>query len=872
MANGHAFVELLNDGWLARRATEVHVGGEALTSDKFEPDGWLHAVIPGSVLATLVANGQHHDPYVGDASRSIPDLQQAGGLAYYTFWFYREFHVPLIAEGTRTWLRFDGINYAADVFLDGRKLETTEREGMFHRRTFDVKHLAPGTHRMAVKVAPPDPPGKPGPNGGDPSAPNIGENVTARYPVGWDWIIPMPDRSTGIWDKVCLMGTGPVTLGDPHVSAKVPGVRVPDGPQAPAELTVTATVKNTSDAPLSGILECTVDGEFAQADVSLAPGETRRVPIQIRLYSPRLWWPNGMGEPYLHESALTFCVAGEVSDRRTFNVGVRQIDVANVDLGGRTSRVFSVNGQRVFLRGGNWIGTDAMFRYSANAKRYHDEVRLHAGANLNAIRVWGGGIAERDPFYDACDAHGILVIQDFWLSGEYAPTEPSERWSSAFETSARDTIERLQHHASLLLWCGGNEQVPPKPLATKLAAWIEGSGPGVLDGTRLFVDRSTNISGSSSSAYEDGPYGIMPPRVFEQQRFSNPFNPELGSVGTPTYETLAKCLPTSALADFPKPNQSAAQINDTWRLHAYMPYHNDDSKEPDQIAIYGEATNAKRFAYLAQLANYTQYRALFEGFTAHAFEWYSGVLVWKSQNPWPALRGQLYDWYLEGTGGLFGAQRACEPVHVQLSVGDSSTRNSPSVLATNMTTRGLEDVTATARAYALDGTLIATKRTRRDLPAGSIVPMFGIEQLPRAPGVVYFVDLRLTDSEGTTISRNFYWQSTDGDFAQLKDLQPARIDATATMLRDDGRWHAAVTLENAADQPVAFGLQLQVRDSGLGDRILPVFYEDNYLSLVPGEHRELTVDFATSDVPSGTTPELWCVGWNVPKTHILASF
>lgn len=871
MTTQSTFVKVLDGCWLARRATDVGVTGEVITSSSYEPTDWLPAVVPGSILATLVANGQLPDPYVGDAALSIPDVGQAGGLDYYTFWFYRSFALPVTSDTSRTWLRFDGINYAADVYLDGRKLAQAEREGMFHRRTFDITGIAAGQHRLAVLVSPPNPPGKPGPNGGEPSASNIGASVTARYPVGWDWVIAMPDRSAGIWDKVTLSSTGPVILEDPHVVCEVPGVREPDGPQAPAELTITATLRNTLNTGVLGVLECTVDGEFAQVDVNLEPGETRRVPVHFQLFSPRLWWPNGMGEPYLHEAALTFSVAGQASDRRTFNVGVRQIGVATQDVGGRSTRVFTVNGQRVFLRGGNWIGTDAMFRYSANSKRYHDEVRLHASANLNMIRVWGGGIAERDPFYEACDSHGILVMQDFWISGEYVPA-PSERWTAVFETSARDTIRRLQHHASLLFWCGGNEQSPPKGLASQLATWIEGPHTEVLDGTRILVDRSTNISGTSSNQYEDGPYGIMPPASFEQQRFSNPINPELGSVGTPTYDSLSRCLPRHALADFPKPNQPYEKLNAMWRLHDYMPYHNDNPQVTDQIATYGAPDTVKRFAYLAQLANYAQYRALFEGFGVHAFEWYAGVLLWKSQNPWPGLRGQIYDWYLEQTGGLFGVQRACEPVHIQLSFGDSSNRNNLSVVVNNSTSRELSNVTATATCYALDGKVTAAGRTRKDLPAGRIVPMFSLEQVPRGPGVVYFVDLRLTDPYGKLISHNFYWLNTDDDYHALNGLRPVQIEANATMIRDAGRWHASVTLANAPNQPVAFFLQLQVRDSGLGERVLPVFYEDNYVSLVPGERRELTIDFATADVPSGTTPELWCAGWNVPKTHILASF
>ena len=862
-------IQTLATGWLARPHADVDVDGTVLTSPSFTVEGWLDAVVPGSVLATLVKNKKVPDPYYGDNSKSIPDISQVGA-GHYTYWFYNAFHLSAPGPGRRVELRFDGVNYGATVYLNGRKLEA-EATGMFRRHVFDITAFVEGENRLAVLVTPPDPPGVPDGHGGGPNPPAIGESVVARYPVGWDWVIAMPDRSAGIWDRVSVHVSGAVVIGDPHVVTRVVSVRVPGGPQAPAHLTVTAEVTNTSGAPVSGALACAVDGRTDQASVTLAAGATQAVTLERQIDNPRLWWPNGLGRPELYPVTLTFTIGGgEVSDERSFRAGVRQIDVSTMEVssaggGKRQTRVFHVNGQRVFLRGGNWIGTDAMFRYSADAQRYRDEVRMHAEANLNLIRVWGGGIAERDPFYEACDEYGILVMQDFWISGEFSGPF-SDTWANVFRASAVDTIKRLQHHPSLLFWSGGNEQTPPDEIARALKSWIEGPGSGTLDGTRIYVSRSTDISGSSMNQYDDGPYGIRHPADFFRGEIprlgSNAINPEVGSVGTPTFESLRLFMPDNALADFPRPDRD---WNEVWQLHDYMPYSNDDPeapKVPDQIAIYGAPDSAERFAYLAQLANYIQYRALFEGFSGTMWRWYAGVFLWKSQNPWTGLRGQLYDWYLEQLGGLFGVRRACEPVHVQLDLASNE------VMLVNTSAAAFEG-TATATLYDLSGR--ATKGGEASVPAkqppAEPQALFSLQNVPTAPDTVYFVDLRLSNREGQVVSTNFYWLTT-GDYRPLLGLVPAKIEATGTLALAGERWEATVTLVNAAGQPVAFWIRLQVLTSGGLKRVLPVFYRDNYISLIPGERRDISIDFAAADVPPGETPEIWLEGWNVARSQV----
>ena len=847
----------LTTGWLARLEADVSVDGTVLTSSSYNVEGWLNAVVPGSVLATLVKNNKVSDPYYGDNSKSIPDVGSTG-VAFYTYWFYNAFNLPPPVSGRRVQLRFDGINYSASVYLNGRKLGDTV--GMFRRHVFDITpFVIAGQNKLAVLVTPPNPPGLTTEhiNGGNSGQPNIAENVVARYPVGWDWVIPMPDRSTGIWDQVSIYFSGPVVIGDPHVVTRVPGVRVPGAQKDPALLTLSATITNTSAAPVSGVLSCSVDGRTDSRSVTLKAGEIQAVTFQRQINNPRLWWPNGLGQPELYPVTLAFSVGAVESDQRNFRVGLREIDVSTINVSGRSTRVFHVNGQPVFLRGGNWIGTDAMFRYSTDAKRYRDEVRMHAEANLNLIRVWGGGIAERDPFYEACDEYGLMVMQDFWISGEYF--QPfSDIWYTVFQASAQDTIKRLQYHPSLLYWSGGNEMTPPAPIGKILQGWIEGApGSEVLDGTRVYVDCSTNISGSSNDLNEDGPYGILDPVNFFQPKFTNPINPELGSVGTPTFESLRLFLPEPALSQFPW----QGHVNEIWDHHDYIPYKSSGSTV-DQIAIYGEKpVSTERFADLAQLANYVQYRALFEGFSAHMWEWYAGVFIWKSQNPWTGLRGQLYDWYLEQTGGLFGVRQACEPVHLQLDLTNNK------VMLVNTSAVAFQG-TATATLYDLPGTSWSgggVTVPAKQPPATQV--LFPLLNVPTAENTVYFVDLRLANPRGQHVSANFYWLTT-GDYGLLRDLAPAKIEAIGTLTQRGDRWNAIVALTNFVGQPVAFWIRLQILTSNGTKRVLPVFYDDNYISLIPGERREIHIDFAAADVPSGEAPEIWIERWNVKRSRV----
>ena len=875
------------NAWLAKKAGAVHDTGQTISSPNYNPVNWIEAVVPGTVLTTLLKNGVpgHFapglDPYFGQNSHSIPDISEPGNADLYTYWFRTTFAVTPPADDGRVWLYLRGINYSAQVyvngvqvkgldniFLDDPQSSGTELRGMFLRNAFDITALVRQQNALAVLVNPPNPPGTPSPkdNGGNPNDPNIGENVTMRYTVGWDWVMSIPDRNTGIWDEVMICTTGPVLVLNPHVVTTVldaNGKLQPD-----AKVTISAEVYNASEVRQTGALKYNFAGLIRSSPpVTLLPKQKQTVTFSVlTVTNPRLWWPNGYGSQELYTLDLAFETSKGVSDTKSVRVGIRQISTTN-----NQNRVFFVNGQRIFIKGGNWIGTDAMLRLSN--KRYRDEVRLHAEMNLNFIRVWGGGIAERPEFYDACDEYGILVMQDFWISGEFQGPFP-EGYTQIFLNCAKDTIRMLRNHPSLCLWSGGNEAEPPSDINKALRCYVEGgsgcAGYELLDGTRIYIPLSFAIGGGGEG---DGPYGIQDPRDFFALQ-SCPINPEVGSVGTPAVESIKRMMLPDDYNRFPQTADNA-----TWTLHKYIPYSNRDqgqlvpctSSQPrpvyDQIAAYGNLSSIDQFCFRAQLTNYMQYKALFEGFLASMWKWYAGVFVWKSQNPWTGLRGQLYDWYLDQTGGFYGAKSACEMVHIQLNLQTSQ------ICVINHSAKPLSNLTALVQLFNHAGLEIYNQMSGVQVAASSVYTG-NVVKWPANLPQVYFVKMYLLDATGNVLSDNFYWQSSiePPDYKALQTIPQIALKASVRISVDGDEYVLNALFGNPASSgAIAFFIRLKLlRPStppGTENRILPAFYEDNYFSLLRGEQKSVTIRCAKTDAGS-REPELWVEGWNITPVRV----
>lgn len=815
---------VLDKGWTARRAMELKVDGTVISSPRYQFTGWMEAVVPGTVLTTLLHNDVFPDPFIGMNNELIPDIYETGP-EYYTFWFHNAFTLAKPKPGQQVWLNFRGINYRAEIFLNGRRVNHDTHEGMFLRQKYLVTPFLSedGNNSLAVIVHPPDPVGNP--NGGQGGDGTIARSVTQQYTPGWDWVAPVRDRNTGIWDKVSLEITGSVDLRHPWVKTRVPGVRIPGGNQQPAFLDVSAEVVNASDVEKSGVLTAEWERKPYQVSFTLAPGETKMISFpEIRVENPRLWWPNGMGSPEMYDIAFKVEENGSLSDYEIVSVGIRQADTYFDEESG--GRVFQVNGQKVFIKGGNWISSDLLLRHTP--ERYEAEVRMHARMNMNMIRIWGGSITERPEFYNACDRMGILVWQDLWVTGDC-----NGRWfdamkkdsqarrqvypddQSLFIASVIDQVKMLRNHPSLYFWCGGNEFPPPPYLNDKLAKEIFPT----YDGTRYYLNESTgpDLLRNTIGGGGDGPYGIQDPARFFNTP-SYPFNPEIGSVGMPNVETMRRMM---SGRDLNPPVDD--RPNNVWRYHKFIGYGGT-------IEAFGEIKGVEDYCKKAQVVNYEQYRALQEGFNAGMWNAYTGMLVWKNQNPWTALRGQFYDVYLDQNGGFYGYMHGARPLHVQLNLNDTS------LCVVNQTLKDASGLVAEAHLYSLQGALLGKEVFRMDVNSNTW-KVAGKLKLEGKPEGLHFVRLLLKDAQGREVDENLYWlTSRKEDFKDLEKLKPAKLELQVK-ITDRGK---VAVIRNSGNE-TAFFTRLRVVHSTTGELALPVFMDDNYLTLFPGEEREIGI-------------------------------
>lgn len=846
----------LKSDWVCANIRNVRFGGDTLSQTSTNLVGWIPATVPGTVLTTLLNDSLIPDPYFGMNNKKIPDIY-CTGRDYYTYWFAKNFQEVPPSGDEKVWLNFRGVNYGFDAFLNGHRLDAKTHYGMFLRETYDITPFlsSDGNNRLAVIVYPPDPVGDP--NGGQGGDGTIARNVASQFTAGWDWIQPVHDRNTGIWDKVTIEKTFSIRLQNPHVVTIVPGRRYPGAPQEPAIIKSSAEIYNPGHEDVHGTIRYVVDGRTVGREVTVPADSVCEFQLPDYVFTnPKLWWPSGYGGQTLYKFDFEFTGSdGRILDEKSVTTGIRQIETKWDEH--TRSREVLVNGQRIFIKGGDWIASDAMFRFTPG--RYDAEVRFHRDMNLNLIRVWGGGITERPEFYNACDRYGILVFQDFWMSGDCNgkwtdPKKKDDQWvrreypddHRLFLESVADQVKMLRNHPSLAFYCGGNEIPPPEDILVA----IEDSLLPVLDSTRYFFSFSNTDSMSYNSVGRtgDGPYWLEPVKYFWQNRFF-PFNSEIGSVGMGDSVSLARFIPPQ---DLVIPGSTWTQIDSVWRYHEPAWYGSS-------IDAYGKPTGISDYAEKAQLVNYDEYRGLIEGHLSHMWDWYTGLIIWKTQNPWTALRGQMYDYYLDPNAGLYGLHHAGEPLHVMADPVDWMTT------IVNETFRPYHDIMLQARTITPGGDDSLVLQLFCEISPTSVqkfepVKKF-VDSLLSAHGG--FLSLRLLNTAHEILSDNLYWiPDTSGSYSGLREMPEANVSVEAKRV-DSTR--LAVTITNPAPGPLAFFTRIALIDSTTLQRVLPVFYSDNYVSVLPGESKTVYIDcphqadFQNAEVSVG--------GWNVAMRY-----
>jgi exo-1,4-beta-D-glucosaminidase len=849
----------LQTGWRLQSSCKVKASGEAISSRSFQPKGWYKTSVPSTVLAAQVASGEFPDPYFGMNLRKIPGttypvaaqfakLPMSPDSPYSCSWWYRtEFAAP---GGTSTSLHFDGINYRANVWLNGKQLADKKNvAGAYRTYDFDVTSalVRTGNNVLAVEVFAPT------------------ENDLG---INWvDWNPAPPDKDMGLWSDVYVTSGGPVVMRYPMVTT-----HLTDANAKVAELTIETELRNTTNKQIDGVLKATSkDPNIAiQQSVSLAPGESKTVRLtpqafnQLRVENPKLWWPAQMGTPNLSTFNLRVLVGTTVSDEQRVRYGIREI---TSELDEKSHRVFRINGKRLLIRGGGWA-PDMMLRRSS--ERLRAELAYVRDMNLNTIRLEGK--MESDEFLNLADEMGILVMAgwcccDIW--------EQWDKWNDDHlqiaTASLRSQSMRLRSHPSLLVWLYGSDNPPPPNVerayidVLKQTNW---PNPYISSAT----DTPTTVTGASGVKMT-GPYDYVPPAYWyvdhDKHGGAYGFNTETSpGPAVPPVTSLRKMLGPEHM--WP--------IDEFWNYHAgASEFKNMDIYNRGMDAVYGPASNVNEYATKSQAMAYAGERAMFEAYSHNKYT-STGVIQWMLNNAWPSTIWHLYDYYLQPAGGYYGTKKANEPVHISYSYDDRG------VVAVNSRYVPINGLTATVHVYDFDLKEKFKHEQKLDLDADSTKAVVTLPEIAADAAGLYFLDLRLTDGSGKNVSSNFYWLSqkqptfdwentkfvstpvtSDENMTALNRLPRVRLQVTAA--QDGAKRNAVrVTLRNPSKN-LAFQVHVGVLNANGDSEILPVLWDDNYFVLMPGEAKAVTARYLSQN-PALQGAHVVVDGWNIEELKL----
>lgn len=843
--------------WKMKKADETDARPEEISSLSTDTGDWMSATVPGTVLNSLVRNGVYPEPYHGLNNKLesglIPDLYHAG-RDFYTYWFRTEFSLrEEDREGRNVWLQLDGINYRAEVWLNGAMVAGIT--GMFDQRVVDVTSKVRTTELnvLAVKVYPVDMPGTVKPKGGKQFGANgefqnggngeIGRNVTQLMTVGWDftYLDGVRDRNTGIWRGVSVFTTGKARLAHAFVRSEIAGPKYDVARQ-----TVSVEVSYPGYIPQGRKQAVKVKGEIAgtgvrfEKEVSLYRGEVKEVVFtpeefpQLVIEDPRLWWPVNKGPQNLYGLTLTAEIGGAVSDSISTRFGIREITSTTDTPDG--SRTFYVNGRPLFIRGTNWL-PESMLRTSD--ERMYAEMRYTAQSGVNLIRFWGGGIAESDYFFQLCDQLGILVWQEFWMTGDTDhPADPD-----VYFANVASTVKRIRNHPSLAYYVASNESTE-------------------MSGTQRLIDdldgtRGYQMESECGGIHDGSPYKQVNPMSHYENTASERgsrvwgFNPEYGAPCLPTVESLREMMDEKDLWPINK---------EVWDYSDGNGFHRMTTLYADMVDEYGPSESIDEFARKAQFVGAMNYKSIWEVWNynklGYGDRYTSGFLYWYHNSSMPQVAGRMWDHSLEPTAALYAAANACEPLHPQFDY----LKNTVSVV--NDYYRSFSGYRVSADVYDLDMKRIFSRKATVDLPSDGVANDILTLDFSGSRTSIQFIVLTLDDENDRQVGSNFYWRSNNeyegsgtltgpatAGFGDIEKLGKTRLAVEYETSRRGGSHFIDLELRNVG-KTLSFFTQVQWLD-GAGKPVRPSFYSDNFICLMPGQRRTVRIETALKNLPAG---------------------
>src|SRR6202045_1896200 len=830
----------LHKDWQVQSSCDDKAGGDKISVAGFAAERWHRTDIPATVVGVLVTDKTYPDPNYGTNLKNFPGIyiaenkvfanvdMPAGSPFACSWWFRTEFRGPAVGAGKNDWLRFNGINYRATIWLNGQKVANAKDvAGTYRTFEFNVtKFLKRGERNaLAVEVFAP---------GKD----DLG--------ITWvDWNPTPPDKDMGIWKEVFLTQSAAVSVRNPFVSSKL------GANYKAAALTVTADLQNSSDHAVRGVLRAEVDKIKVSQPVQLAAGETKTVRfspkqfVALRLTHPQLWWPYTMGEPFLYSAKISFEVAGHVSDCATTNFGIREVTSELTDKG---FRLFKINGRKVLIRGAAWA-PDLLFRWVPG--KLDADLSYVRDMGLNTIRLEGR--LDREEFYEKTDRLGILVMPGWTCCDAW------ERWNdwkndqnSIAVASLRDQITRLRNHPSVFVWLNGSDNPPPanvEKIYLDIEKELQWPNPIISSAS----EQKAAASGESGVKMT-GPYEYVPPVYWLSDKKAG------GAYGYNTETSPGPAIPPRESLERFIPKDHLWPIDEVWNYHSGGERFTTINVFTDGLTRrYGAATSLDDYERKAQAITYDGQRAMFEAYGRNKYT-ATGVIQWMLNNAWPSLIWHLYDYYLVPAGGYFGTKKATEPIHVQYSYDDNS------VAVVNSAYETVKGVKVSAKLYNLDAKEKGSQAGTMNVARDSSTKAF---DLPRVEGLstTYFLRLQLHDSAGKQLSDNFYWLSTKpdvldwkhkkdtvytpqsefGDLTGLNTLPQVNLDVKSKKEEQKSKTGIRVSVRNPGGS-VAFMVHLRVSKSKDGADVTPIFWSDNYFSLLPGEQREIIAHYDPIDL------------------------
>ncbi|WP_372931793.1 glycoside hydrolase family 2 protein [Mariniphaga sediminis] len=858
-------VRPITEDWKMQSSEKISETDETLISqNNFSTAEWLEAVVPGTVLGSMATHGVIEDPYFGI------NMQQVDKEQFKKPWWYRTtFRINSTDLDKNISLRFNGINYRADLWINGKKVAgKNEFAGTFRMFTFNInKWVKEGQNTIALK---------------------IWQHADGEYSIGFvDWN-PLPrDRNMGIFREVFLEINSGIKIRSPFVWSKVNTETLKD-----ADLFVQAEVENNTKNVVEGILRADFELGVVEKKVKIAPGEIlscRFTPeefSQLSVKDVKLWWPNGMGDPNLYPLKVEFLSEGKTLDRVENNYGIREIDSY---LDENKNRAFTINGKFVLIKGGGWVD-DLLLQDTRESIEAQMKYIRHM--NLNAIRCegfWG----KDQTLYDLCDEYGILVMIGWnchWEWEEYLLKPTHEKYGGAVSEEDKnlmaaywkDQMLWLRNHPGIFVWMLGSDKLPAPDLERKYIELFEkydpsrpyitsAGGAGTEDNNIVAeVPLVSDISGPTGMKML-GPYAYTPPVYW----FTDT---QLGGGYGFNTETCPgpNIMPLASLKKM-LPEESLWPIDTTyWEYHTGRNAFKTLSRFRKALdERYGKSNSVEEFAFKSQVSNYELMRPMFEAFVAHKPK-STGLIQWMLNSAWPELYWQLYDTYLQPNGSFYGVRKACHPIHAIYRYGFHD------IYLANEDLQDAENVTVIIRAFDIHSKEIFT-----DSWTGNIATNTSkfIYKLPEINGLtsVWFLDLRVLDENNNEVDNNIYWLSRKpdvldyeaakklewpfytplkgyADFTALDQLPKVKLEYVFNFETEGDKGKVTLHVKNP-NATLAFFTFFDLLNPATNEPVLPVFWSDNYITLLPEEGRTYTATFDMKNA-NGEKPLLKVKAWN----------